>query len=742
MRRFLSILTLAILSFSLGSWAQNASAGQPNDLTQVALSDQDMTPSQLHQMLADMKQERLDRLRQVGMTIPMKGTAAQSYYDAKYYRLDVNLDDTTEIISGSVYLYAEAVINGFNVLELNFFDNPDMYIDSIKSDDVSLSYTWSDNIIRIFLSGTYNAGESFGVTVYYHGHPLEGGLQSFDWGYHGSPVMPIMCTLSCPYFAQAWWPCKDLPKDKADSADVNVTVHSDLYVASNGLLTEIVDHGSTKTYRWHESYPIATYLIFISATNYSIFSNWYETLSGDSMEVIYYAYPERLSQALAYWQITPTIIHCFADLFGEYPFVEERYGMAHFSWNGSMEHQTCASMYRNGFSEYLVAHELSHQWWGDYITCHNWHHAWLNEGAATYCEALWEEYRWGEIYYHQYMNDIQFFGGGSIFVEDTTDAYGIFSLIIYDKGGWVHHMLRHVVGDSAYFAIMRAYYSDPRFAYAAAETEDFQEICETVSGMDLDYFFGQWIYGTYFPKYEYSYIHEPARDDYHDVFIHIDQTQTTNPTHFTMPIDINVTTDSMETTVVVFNDPRHKDFTVQVQGAGISVDLDPDSWILRQVSTVPYGMNVVTTDLPTAYQSASYAETLLAKGGVAPYSWQVDSGSLPDGLELDPQTGVISSIPTVIDSFDFTISVTDSDSPNQTDTQELFITVRELVRGDVNNDSVVDIGDVIYIINYLYRSGPEPIPWESGDVNCDAIVDLGDVVYLINYLFRGGPPPF
>jgi aminopeptidase N len=319
MRRYLFVLTLAILSFSLGFWAQHASAGQPNDPPQAALSDQDMTPSQLHQMLAEMKQERLDALRRAGIDAPVKGTAAQSYYDARYYRLNLNLDDTTEIISGWVYLYAEAKINGFNVLELNFFDNPDMYIDSIKSEDVSLSYTWIDNIIRIFLSGTYDAGEAFGVTVYYHGHPLEGGLQSFDWGYHGSPSMPIMCTLSCPYFSQSWWPCKDLPRDKADSADVSVTLRSDLYLVSNGLLEEVVDHGSTKTFKWHEGYPIATYLIFISATNYSIFSNWYESLSGDSMQVIYHAYPERLSQALAYWQITPSIIDFYANLFGEYP---------------------------------------------------------------------------------------------------------------------------------------------------------------------------------------------------------------------------------------------------------------------------------------------------------------------------------------------------------------------------------------------------------------------------------------
>jgi hypothetical protein len=259
--------------------------------------------------------------------------------------------------------------------------------------------------------------------------------------------------------------------------------------------------------------------------------------------------------------------------------------------------------------------------------------------------------------------------------------------------------------------------------------------------MDLDYFFGEWIYGTYYPKYEYSYIYEPAKEDYYDVFIHIDQIQTTDPTHFTMPVDMVVSTDLMDTTVAGFNDPRHKDFRVQVRGSGISVNLDPDRWILRQVYSASYGMNLVTTDLPCAYESLPFAETLSAKGGVAPYSWEVESGNLPDGLELDPSTGAISGIPSVVDSFDFTVRVTDSDSPNQTDTQELFILVKELIRGDVNSDLVVDIGDVIYLINYLYRSGPEPIPWEAGDLNCDEIVELGDVVYLINYLFRGGSPP-
>jgi len=742
-KRFLSILVLGLFSFSSGFWAHHAFAQRLNDQTQeVSFTDENTTPSQFHQMLAEMKQKRLNQLRQLGITIPLKETLAQSHYDAKYYRLDLNLNDTTEIVSGSVYMYAEALIDGFNLVELNFFDNPQMYVDSIKSNDTSVSFTWNNDIISIFLNGTYNQ-EPFDVTVYYHGHPLEGGLQSFDWGSHGSPSKPIMSTLSEPYFAQAWWPCKDLPKDKADSADINITVRSDLYVASNGLLREIIDHGSTKTYKWHEKYPITTYLISIAATNYTIFSNWYHPISGDSMEVIYYVYPERLSQAQSLYPITPSMIEYFANTFGEYPFVEEKYGMAHFTWYGAMEHQTCTSILYSWYSQWVIAHELAHQWWGDYITCHNWHHIWLNEGFASYCEALWAEYNGGTGSYHSYMNGMEFWGGGSIFIEDTTDAWNIFGTIVYDKGAWVLHMLRHIVGDSTFFQILRAYYSDPRFAHGAAETEGFQDLCETVSGMDLEYFFHEWIYGTYYPMYRYSYTYESAGGDYYDVFIHIDQTQITNPPHFTMPVDLAISTYSMDTTVVIFNDPRHKDFTVRVLSSGIDMDLDPDRWILRSVSTIYYGMNIVTTDLPSASQFTAYAETLSAKGGTAPYTWVLKSGNLPNGLQLDPLTGVISGVPAVADSFDFTIKVIDSSSPNKTDTQELFIIVTEtpFARGDVNHDSVIDLEDVLYLINYLYMNGPEPLPWEAGDVDCGGAIDLADVLHLISYLYKGGPSP-
>jgi hypothetical protein len=304
-------------------------------------------------------------------------------------------------------------------------------------------------------------------------------------------------------------------------------------------------------------------------------------------------------------------------------------------------------------------------------------------------------------------------------------------------------MLRHIVGDSTFFQIMRAYYSDPRYANGVAMTEDFQGVCEAVSGKDLDYFFQEWIYGTYYPKYRFSSINESAGSGYYNVYLHIDQTQTTPPTYFAMPIDVTINAGGYDTTFVVFNDPRHKDFQFRVYGSPSNLRLDKDEWILRTTTSTTYTLNIVTTDLPSGTQFISYQDTLVAKGGTPPYKWMVQSGNLPDGLLLDSLTGVISGTPPLADSFDFTVKVTDSSAPQNSDDQQLYIKIEPVssTRGDVNRDGEIDAGDVLYLVNYLFTGGPEPIPMQSGDVNCDGIVDIIDVIYLINYLFIAGPSP-
>jgi len=689
--------------------------------------------------LAEGKARTLAKVREAYRP---KTLASQWDFDAIYYGLDLKIDVSTEIIYGAVTMQAKSKVTSLNAVALDLYDN--MTVDSIKMGTTNLSYTHSADLINITLNRTYALDENFLLTVYYHGHPVEGGFQAFDFSYHGSPSMPIISSLSEPYFARTWWPCKDHPSDKADSADINVTIPSNLIVASNGVLRTVIDNGNgTKTYKWHESYPITTYLISVAISNYQIFSDYYHYSPADSMEVRYFVYPEYYSEAVANYGVTVGAIEFFAQTFGEYPFIREKYGMAHFPWSGAMEHQTCTSILYSWYDSYVIVHELSHQWWGDYITCGSWHHIWLNEGFATYCEALYYEHLYGISYYHSYMNNYDYAGGGTIYVQDTTDVYEIFSGLVYDKGGWVLHMLRHVVGDSTFFDILRSYYADPRFANKSALTEDFQEVCESVSGMDLDWFFQEWIYGTYRPNFRVSWMYENLGGAYR-VYLHIDQIQTTPPLIFTMPIDVTIYSQQGENTFVVFDNQRSQDFQFDVQYQPTSLVVDKDKWVLRYLSNASYGFNIVSTLLPDGFKPYIYIDTLNAKGGNPPYHWEISSGALPNSLSLDSLSGIISGIALDTGNFPFTVLVKDSSAPQKSDVQDLTLRVTSgtpFLRGDANGDSKVSVSDVVYIINYLLKGGPTPSPLDKANTNCDGAISITDIVYLINYLFKSGPPP-
>jgi hypothetical protein len=304
-------------------------------------------------------------------------------------------------------------------------------------------------------------------------------------------------------------------------------------------------------------------------------------------------------------------------------------------------------------------------------------------------------------------------------------------------------MLRHVVGDSAFFRSLRAYYLDPRFAYGTALTADLQGICDSVSGMDLSWFFQEWIYGTYRPNYQVSWMYENLGGTYR-VYLHLDQIQSTPPLIFTMPVDVTISTTSGDTTVVVFNDQRSQDFQIDLYSQPTALVLDKDKWILKYSSNVSYSLNIVTTSLPDGVSNSSYFDTLMAKGGTAPYRWFVSSGSIPFNLSLDSISGIISGVPVDTGTFNFTVQVKDASAPQKSDTQVLTLRVNPggaFLRGDANSDGSVTVADVVYIISYLYKGGPAPSPLGKADANCDGNANVADVIYLINYLFKGGPQP-
>lgn len=515
-------------------------------------------------------------------------------YDVKYYKLDIALTYIPQNIKGAVTVNAAITANNIDTVFLDLVDA--LVVDSVKLNGSLTSFTHKDAKLNINLNTPHNTGDQISVIVYYHGIPVSSGFNSFVFSSTPIQKQPLIYTLSEPYGAKDWWPCKDTPADKADSADIWLTVSTDLIPASNGKLMEIVNNGDgTHTYKWKESYPIAQYLLSLAITNYTEYVNYYKYSPTDSMPVTNYVYPENFSSTTkTQLDITPKIISVYAKRFGEYPFLREKYGHAQFGWGGGMEHQTISSM--TSFGESLVSHELAHQWYGDAITCKDWQNIWLNEGFATYAEGVWKEAQYGQSSYNDFivqkMNSAKY-AVGSIYVEDISDVNNIFNPNrSYAKGAVVLHMLRGIVGDSTFFNILRTYTYYPTVAYGVATTEDFQFVADSVSGLDLDYFFQQWIYGYNYPKYSIVWNKNKAGGGLWNLSVKITQQENSKPLFFTMPVQIkiNYSIDSDDTLITVFNDAQTQDFNITLNKEPLSIEFDPNNYILKDVSSFVVGI--------------------------------------------------------------------------------------------------------------------------------------------------------
>jgi hypothetical protein len=741
------LLLLSSLAFVLISGSLQADDHQTLTISDIRMMSPDEIRSAIersHDMCRVPKAERMQAARELqAMALAKQALVSQSQYDVTHYEVNFAINFTTEIISGYVTTTAKCVSDGMTFVELDLFS--DLTVDSVTRNGSVLSFSHASNLITVQLGSALDNGDVFSVKTYYHGHPTEGGFQAFSFSTHGAPSVQMATTLSEPYFARTWWPCKDYPDDKADSVDVIIRHPQTMVCSSNGdLISAINNWDGTVTTHWHESYPITTYLVSICVTNYNTFSNWYVGLEGDSMPVTYWVYPENLSTAQASYPITVNMIGALSGLFGEYPFITEKYGMSQFGWGGAMEHQTNTSMNSGAYYQSIIVHELAHQWWGDMITCENWHEIWMNEGWASYCEALWFESQGTPADYRTYMNGMKYTSGGTIYCQDTTDVWAIFSGRVYDKGAWVLHMLRHVVGDAAFFDILQTYYDDPRYKWGDITTLEFKDICETVSGIELDPFFQDWIWGEYYPKYRYSHTYTQYSPGNYVVYLNLRQTQTTSPTVFDMPVDIDVFDGTNYHTFVVNNTAQNQDFILFVNGASgapSSILVDRWEWILRTASSESYTFHLIYDPLSDGEEFAPYLDSLIAKGGSQPYTFSVVSGSLPTGLTLSSSTGKISGTPTSSGLFTFTAKAVDNSAVQKQVQYTINIAEGSYIPGDANGSGFVDIDDVVWIINYIFAGGLDPVPIDAGDVNGSCDVDVDDAVYLIATIFGGGPAP-
>ena len=566
-----AVLVLLLLSAALPAAAASPQASAP---TAAGWPGGAIEPTDVARYLA------FHKLRAVldPLALASPPTANQQAYDVTAYDLDLRPVISSQLLRGSVRIRATVVSGPLFTMELDLDDA--MIVDSVEVAGVAAPFSRGADLLTVTLGRAWVSGEGLDVSVGYHGTPASGPFGSvFAFTSHNGK--PLLWTLSEPFGARAWWPCKDHPDDKADSVSVRVTVPGGMKTVGNGRRVEASDDGLVAVTRWVERHPISTYLVSLASHAFATPTDWYRPSAVDSMEIQFYLFPEDAAYAAGVNAKVKGMIAAYAARFGEYPFRDEKYGEAEFTWGGGMENQTITSL-GNPASEGVVVHELAHQWWGDWVTCRDFHHVWLNEGLATYGEALWAESQAGLAGYHAALAYDKYFGAGTIHVPDDQNVSRMFDFnLTYNKASWVPHMLRHVLGDTVFFQALREY--GRQHAYGTATTEDFQHACEEVSGRGLGRFFQEWIYGEYYPKYGFRWESVAAGGGW-DVTVALEQLQSGQL--FWMPVDVVVRTAGGMQTFVAMDSLLAQSFTFHVAEPPESVLIDPDEWILRSVATL------------------------------------------------------------------------------------------------------------------------------------------------------------
>ncbi|OYU84199.1 MAG: peptidase M1 [Flavobacterium sp. BFFFF2] len=540
-------------------------------------------------------------------------------YDVTYHKLEFTVNPAFYHISGKVTTTFTAI----NALNQVVFDlSNQLAVSSVKMGSVNLNFTQNaSNELVIILPTTVAAGNSATVIIQYAGAPPSG-QSAFTKSTHNNT--PIIWTLSEPFGARDWWPCKQDLNDKVEQLDIYITAPAIYVAVANGVEPEApVVVGSNKTTHFHHSYPIPAYLVAIAVTNYAI----YNQTAGTStpFPIVNYIYPEELASVQSNLNVTPSVMNVYENLFEPYPFRNEKYGHAQFGWGGGMEHTTVSFMV--GFSRELIAHELAHQWFGDKITCGSWKDIWLNEGFATYLASMVIEQLDGVDAFIQdktnMINSITLQPNGAVYLTDAeaTSVNRIFSSrLTYDKGAMVLEMLRFKLGDTVFFQAIKNYLADTSLAYKYANTSQLQAHLEAVYGQSLFEFFNDWVYNQGYPMYTAT-VHNQGGGM---VEVVLSQTPTdASVSFFEMPVPLRFTSPTGETfDATVEHTQNEQVFNLQVPFEVYGMEVDPDKHLISKNNFV----------------------TLANPAPKAPISWKLQNNPVHDQLQLVGPDGVIPDI--------------------------------------------------------------------------------------------------
>ena len=514
--------------------------------------------------------------------------------DVRHIKLEIAIDPEAKRIEGTAHTTFVPINDGLRHVE---FDAVEMEIKSVRIEGrrTRPRYTYDGSLLRIELGRRRKAGEELTTVVSYAASPRRGlYFVGPDEGYPDKPLQ--VWSQGQDEDSRHWFPCFDFPNEMATS-EVLVTVPKPLKAVSNGKLLRVRQEGRRRTYHWRQNVPHVAYLISVAAGDFAEI-----TERVDGVPIQYYLPKGREEDGRRALGRTPEMVRFLSERIGiAYPYAKyAQVVVADFIFGG-MENVSATTLTQTilfderahpdyaDVADRLVAHELAHQWFGDLLTCRDWAHGWLNEGFATYCDALFTEHHSGVDEFRYQMR-----GNAEIYFRDDKQRYrrpivqnvynepiDLFDRQFYEKGAWVLHMLRFQLGDDLFWKAIRHYAA--KHQGGNVTTPDLQRAIEEATGRNLDAFFDQWVYGAGHPDLTVAFEWDDAAKQ---AKLTVKQTQSTEhgtAEVFRTPVEVDFALDGSSQAFRVQLSEREQSFYFPLPERPKMVRFDPGGWLLKTV---------------------------------------------------------------------------------------------------------------------------------------------------------------
>jgi aminopeptidase N len=539
-----------------------------------------------------------------------------------HYDVSLKLNDQlTELTYAQTAITIQVIKAPLSVIDLDFGQ---MTIDSVKFMNAPVRFEQLSGKLNVHLPQPKNKNDVLTLEITYHGRPSDGLILKMD-----KAGKPSATGDNWPDRVHHWIPCLDHPSAKA-TVNFKVTAPArDTVVANGNFVLTRNNPDTTRTWTYTESRPISPYCMIIAVGEYAQSQPQIVTRP----PLTYYVPLTDRDYAVRGFNSAPLTLQFFSEKVAPFPYEKlalivgaTRYGgmenssaivFSGTTFSTPLDSQPLSRRFnvRRGLVQ-VIAHEIAHQWFGDSVAIKTWSDLWLSEGFATYFAALFVERFDGQEAFREYMRGAAktYFAYEQsqrtpIHDTETEDLMKLLNANNYQKGAWVLHMLRGMMGDDKFFRGIRAFYL--RHAQKTASTEDLRAALEKESGMNLKEFFARWVYGSGHPRYEASWSWREDKGGRGTLKIHLEQTQEGEIFMTPLPVEI-VTEKGIQRTTLKPND-RAMSLFIPLPKKPIDVRIDPNETILKEL--VMRQENVAPTSaIPATVLSKDVAYSLSIYG--------------------------------------------------------------------------------------------------------------------------------